>query len=331
MSVDLKSTAASLRAFAGATRKLPIIEITRKMRETALSITPPGARIIESFGEDCAVIDIGDEGRLILFKAEEMWHDLVKADPKFAGYCSILAAVNDVSAKGGEPIAIVDTIASASPAVRDKIVEGIVSGCMKFNVPIVGGHLNPDAPFDALSVAILGIVQKNSLLRSDAASPGDLIVVAIDLDGHFHNMFKYAWDTTSHKSKTEVANCLSAIREIASSGVSTSAKDISNPGVVGTLGMLLHSSKAGGVINLGEIPMPQGIDSDRWLKAYPGFGVVLTVRAENKDSCLSVFHRHGVEARAVGKVNDSGRLLITDGKVSAEVFDFRKDRLSGKP
>jgi putative methanogenesis marker protein 2 len=331
MDVDLKSVANSLRAFVGATRKLPIIEITRKMRETMLSIIPVDAKIVESFGEDCAVIDIGDKEKFLLFKAEEMWHDLVSADPKFAGYCSVLAAVNDVSVKGGTPIAIVDTLASTSPSIRDRIVEGMVSGCMKFNVPVVGGHLNPDAPFNSLSVAIIGIVKKNSLLRSSTACPGDLILVAIDMDGHFHNMFKFAWDTTSHKSKAEVANRLNAIREVASSRASTAAKDISNPGLVGTLGMLLHAGNVGGVINLAEIPIPQGIDMDRWLKAYPGFGLVLTVQPKNRNDCLSIFRKHGVEAKVVGKVDDSGKLLIEDGKSSVEIFDFRKDKLSGKP
>ena len=331
MGVDLKSVTASLRTFIGATRKLPIIEITRKLRETTLSVITPDAKIVESFGEDCAVIDIGDKEKFLLFKAEEMWHDLVNSDPKFAGYCSVLAAVNDVSVKGGTPVAMVDTLASASTDIRDRIVEGIVNGCMKFNVPAVGGHLNPDAPFNSLSVAMIGIVQKNSLLRSSTATTVDLIMVAIDLDGHFHNTFRLAWDTTSHKSKVEVANVLNSVREVAYSRASTAAKDVSNPGIVGTLGMLLHASNAGGVINLNEIPMPQGVDMDRWLKAYPGFGVVATIHPKMEKICLSIFRKHGVEARIVGKVDNSSKLVITDGRSSAEVFDFRKDRLSGKP
>jgi putative methanogenesis marker protein 2 len=328
---DLESMAASLRNFIGTTRKSPIIEITRKLRETTLSVIMQDAKIIDSFGEDCAVIDIGDEKRFLLFKAEEMWHELVTSDPKFAGYCSVLAAVNDISVKGGTPVALVDTLASASTSVRDRIVDGIVGGCMKFGVPAVGGHLNPDAPFNSLSAAIVGIVRKDSLVRSSTARKGDLIIVAIDMDGHFHNTFKSAWDTTSHKSKAEVANVLDSIREIARRGAPTAAKDISNPGIVGTLGMLLHASHAGGVIDLSEIPIPQGIDLDRWLKAYPGFGAVVTTHPTREEACLSIFRNHGVAAKVVGKVDDSDKLVIAEGRSSAEVFDFRRDRLSGKP
>jgi hypothetical protein len=329
--MDLKLVAHSIRNFSGASRKMPIIQITKRMHESLSSVIPYDATIIESFGEDCAVIDIRDEGRYLLFKAEEMWHELVEVDPFFSGYCSVLVNVNDVSAKAGTPIAVVNTLATASASLREKVVTGIIDGCRKFNVPMVGGHLNPDAPFNALSVCIIGMVKKNSLIRSNSAQRGNSIIVGVDLDGHFHSKFKFAWDTTTHKSKNEVESRLKGIREIGNKRLVTAAKDISNPGVVGTLGMLLDASNVGGEINLNEIPKPPGVDLDQWLKAYPGFGVVLTTAAKNVDECISILGEHGAQARVVGRVDDSRRLLITDGGSSVEAFDFRKDKLSGRP
>jgi hypothetical protein len=329
--MDVKSLARTIRSFSGATRKMPIVEITRKMLESLSSVSPYDAKIIESFGEDCAVIDIGDEKRYLLFKAEEMWHELLDVDPIFAGYCSVLVNVNDVSVKGGSPIAVVNTLASSSSSMREKIVRGIIDGCKKFNVPMVGGHLNPDAPFNALSVSIIGIVRKDSLIRSDAAQTGDSIIIGVDLDGHFHSKFKLAWDTTTQKSRLDVEMRLKAIREIGSKKIVTAGKDISNPGISGTLGMLLDASNMGGEININEIPKPSQVDILQWLEAYPGFGVVLTTKPGNADECISILRRHGTEAQVVGRVNDSRKLLLTDGESSAEVFDFREDKLSGKP
>nr|MDO8100378.1 AIR synthase related protein [Candidatus Njordarchaeota archaeon] len=329
--MNLKSMAESIRSFVGVTRKLPIVEITERMHEIARSIVLPNAKVIESFGEDCAVIDVGSEERYLLFKTEEMWHKLVEADPKFAGYCSVLVNVNDVTVKGGMPIAIVDTLATASKDVRDKIVDGIVEGCKKFNVPVVGGHLSSDSPFNRLTVSIIGMVPKKSLIRSDTARPGDMILVAIDLDGHFHDLFKSAWDTTTGKSKDDVKTRFKAIHEIADEGMATAAKDISNPGVVGTLGMLLDASNVGGEIDLTRIPRPPKIDIEEWLKAYPGFGAVLTAGSENVDRCLSEFRKRGIDAEIVGKVDGSRKLFFTDGRSSIQAFDFRRDRLSGRP
>jgi len=329
--MDLRSLAHNISGFSGASRKLPIVEITRKMSDSLSGVSPCGAKIIESFGEDCAVIDIGDEKRYLLFKAEEMWHQLVDVDPSFAGYCSILANVNDVSAKGGTPIAVVNTLSSSSTSMREKIVSGIIEGCRKFNVPMVGGHLNPDASFNALSVSIIGIVGKDSLIRSDAAQKGDSIIIGVDLDGHFHSKFKTAWDTTTGKSRFDVEKRLEAIREIGSKKIVTAGKDISNPGIGGTLGMLLDASNVGGEVNVNEIPKPPDAEMLQWLEAYPGFGVVLTTDPGKSEECISILKGHGIEARVVGIVNDSRRLLLTDGRSSAEVFDFREDKLSGKP
>jgi hypothetical protein len=329
--MDLKSLANTISDFAGASRKLPIVEITRRMFESLSAVSPYDAKIIESFGEDCAVIDIGDEKRYLLFKAEEMWHELVDVDPSFAGYCSILVNVNDVSVKGGTPIAAVNTLSSSSGGMREKIVSGIIDGCRKFNVPMVGGHLNPDAPFSALSVSIIGMVGKDSLIRSDRAQVGDSIIVGVDLDGHFHSKFKLAWDTTTEKSRFDVERRLKAIREIGRKRIVTAGKDISNPGICGTLGMLLDASNMGGEVNINEIPKPPHVDRLQWLEAYPGFGVVLTTKPGNSDECVSILTSHGVEARVVGIVNETRKLLVTDGQSSAEVFDFREDKLSGKP
>jgi putative methanogenesis marker protein 2 len=329
--MNLGSIAESIRSFVGVTRKMPIVEITKRMHEIAGSIITPGVNVIGSFGEDCAVIDIGSKERYLLFKTEEMWHKLVEADPKFAGYCSVLVNVNDVTVKGGKPIAIVDTLATVSRDIRDKIVDGIVEGCRKFNVPVVGGHLNPDSPFNRLTVSIIGMVPKKSLIRSDTAQPGDMILVAVDLDGHFHNLFKSAWDTTTHKSKDDIEIRFKAIHEIADNGVATAAKDISNPGVVGTLGMLLDGSNVGGEMDPAKIPKPPGVDIEDWLKVYPGFGVVLTASSENIDRCVSEFRKCGIDAGVVGKVDRSRKLFFRDPKSSIEVFDFRRDRISGRP
>lgn len=328
--MNLKSLVNSIKTFAGLTRKYMIGEITQKMQETLITI-PSHAKVVNSFGEDCAVIDIGDDENYLLFAAEAMWHTLMEADPQFAGYSSVLVNVNDVTVKGGTPIAILDTLAAISPKIRDQIVNGLKDGCLKFKVPVVGGHLNPDAPFNALTVAIIGMVPKKWLIRSDTARPGDLIVVAVDLDGHFHPLFELAWDTTTHKSIEEVEDRLKAIREIASKRLATAAKDISNPGVIGTLGMLLETSQVGGEIDITKIPKPTGVSLEKWVKAYPGFGVILTAPPATVDDCISIFHTHRVAAEIIGKVDDSKILLLTDRKSSVEIFNFKEESFSGKP
>ena len=80
-----------------------------------------------------------------------------------------------------------------------------------------------------------------------------------------------------------------------------------------------------------KIPRPPKTDMEKWLKAYPGFGVVLTTSSDNVDGCISEFRKRGIDAGVVGKVDKSRELFLTDGESSIQVFDFRRDKLSGKP
>ena len=63
------------------------------------------------------------------------------------------------------------------------------------------------------------------------------MLVAIDLDGRIHPQF-HNWDTTTMKSELVQAQ-IKAMNELASKHLVSAGKDISNPGTLGTLGMLL--------------------------------------------------------------------------------------------
>lgn len=324
--MSLESLAESVRNFEGVVRKKPIIEVTRFLSKT-LAFAKIG--VVKSFGEDSAVLDLGGED-YILVAADGIWHKLLLAAPEFAGYCSVLVNVNDVMVKGGEPIALLDTLSIEDMSVCQKIMGGILLGCEKFKVPVVGGHLHPFSPSYSLSVTVLGRVPKDAVIYSDATEPGDSIIVAVDLDGRVHGQFTYAWDSTSWKSSEYVERKFEAMREIAEKHLATAAKDVSNPGIIGTLGMLLEASQVGGRINVLSIPKPSNMDLEQWVKMYPGFGVIMTSKPNKAQSCLEIFRNVGVSAEIIGEVDDSKKLIITDEVEACEVFNFKHDRLSGK-
>ena len=325
---ELTTLANEIRNFIGVTRKKPIIHVTSKLVAT---LNFSLAKILRSFGEDCAIIELDGNNELILFAADGIWHKLVEADPYFAGYCSVLVNVNDIVAKGGKPMAIVDVLGLSNQEKSDKIVAGIIDGCKKFGVACVGGHLHPDSPMLSISVAILGLVHKDHVIFSDTAKIGDSIIIAIDLDGMFHSKFKLAWDTTSHKSPEKVREKFEAIYRIAEEKLATACKDISNPGSIGTLAMLLEASNVGGKIDIEKIPRPENINLLKWVKVYPGFGVVLTSSKSNSKKCIRILEDYGISASIVGKVIQEKRLYLGNNDKYIPVFDFSKDNISGKP
>ena len=318
--MNIESLAAELRGFVGITRKKAIGDLVGHFPvESDL--------IIASFGEDAAVIDDGDE--VMLLAADGIWSRLLEADAEWAGYCAVLVNVHDIAAMGGWPVAMVDVLSAGSSDLAEAVLSGMRKGIEKFKVPIVGGHLHPDTPYSALDVAILGKAKKGAVILSSSAKPGDSVVVGIDLDGRVHPSFAINWDSTSFKSGEILLRQLGSMRELAERGLVTAGKDISNPGMLGTLGMLLESSRAGAVVDLDKIPKPEGMEMVAWQKMYPGMGFVVTTPAAKAEEVAGIFRGRGLTSAVIGRVTEKRRLLIESNAEKAVLFDFEAETITG--
>lgn len=318
--MNLESLAAELRGFVGVTRKKQIGEL--------ISFFPiESKQIIASFGEDAAVIDDGDE--VMLLAADGIWSRLMDADPEWSGYCSVLVNVHDIAAMGGWPVAMVDVLSIGDPELAEKVLRGMKKGIEKFGVPIIGGHLHPDTPYNALDVAILGKAKKDGVILSSTAKPGEVIIAAYDMDGSPHPLFAINFDSTSFKESSVLAEQLGSMRELGESGLVRAGKDISNPGLLGTLAMLLETSKVGAVVDVEAIAVPEGLALVEWLKMYPGMGFVVSTRPEKQEAVLEVFTRRGLTARVIGRITEARRLIIRGGEEEAVLFDLAQECVTG--
>src|SRR5512136_617491 len=310
--------ATAVREYEGVKRKQSIGEMVRAIRIDA-------PHVIASFGEDAAVIEHGDE--VLLLAADGIWSRLMEADPYWAGYCSVLVNIHDIAAMGGRPIAMVD-IFSATPnsGIRDQVVKGMHDASAQFGVPIVGGHLHPDAPYSVIDVSILGSARLDSIIYSHTAREGDRVIAAIDLSGRVHPSCSLNWDSVTMKSAHEVRAQIAIMEVIGKRHLVTAGKDISNPGLIGTLGMLLEVSGKGAEIDLGLIPKPNltanNMTFEQWVRMYPGMGFILTAKKEKLPELTGLFAVVGMTAREIGSVNTSRELRIKYDGQETQVFDF---------
>lgn len=316
--MNLEKLAEYLREYLGATRKHSIKNIVSVFDEMGAN---------PSFGEDAAIIDHGDEA--LLLAADGIWDKLMKADPEWSGYCSILVNVHDIAAMGGRPLGMVDVFSSNSPNISEKVLKGMKFGVDKFGVPVVGGHVHPDTPYAALDVAILGIVKKDSIIYSSTACPGDDIVLAIDLDGRIHPSCDLNWDSTYLKDPKIVRDQVSSMMELGERKLLTAGKDVSNPGIIGTLGMILEVSGVGAEVNLDDIPKPLQIEYDHWLRMYPGMGFIVTCKPGNTKEVIRTYANHKLKAWKIGKIVSTSRLELIRGEERATVFDFTRHNITG--
>ncbi|GAH20326.1 unnamed protein product, partial [marine sediment metagenome] len=100
---ELESLAERLRNFEGVKRKRAIRDLIKMLGDS----DRVGSRTITGFGEDAAVLDMDDDN-FILLAVDGIWGKLLSADPWWAGYCAVLVNVNDITAMGGTPLAMVN-------------------------------------------------------------------------------------------------------------------------------------------------------------------------------------------------------------------------------
>ena len=319
--MDLQALATRLREYPGVTRKKTISEVINFFP------TIPQDNILAAYGDDAAVIAFNDD--VLLLAADGIMESLMKTNPFYAGYFAVLVNLNDISAMGGIPLAMVDIVSMKDEYVCAQVMKGMEEAVQKFGVPIVGGHTHPDCGYNAIDVAVLGTARRESVIYSHTAMVGDDIIFAMDLDGFFPPALPYAWDTTSHKDPETCRKQMLIMNEIGRRHLVRSGKDISNPGSVGTLGMLLETSGRGGNVDIDKVPRPSGIELEQWLLAYQGCGFTVTCDPSCSSAVMGLFDDVGITSSVVGQVDASSRLTIKSDDDISTVFDLKKERITG--
>ncbi len=322
MKIDIDQITTRVRSYEGLLRKQPIANIFDK-----LVLHGQAGPQLPNFGDDAAVIPWKDG--FLLLAADGIMTKLLINEPYAAGKASVMVTVNDIYSMGGRPLAMVNVLASGEEEHRSQVVEGIKKGCEKLKVPMVGGHLHPDAPGSAPSLAVAILGHANKLLRSHLAEEGDDIVLAADLKGDKGCRSVVSWDANSGKTPEELLRRLETLPLIAEKELAQAAKDVSNAGILGTVSILMENSNKGAVIELPSIPKPTEIDLSDWLVCFQSFGFALSVPSRNSKAVLSLFRQKEITAAVIGKVTDEPVITLRNRSESKVLFDFKKDKITG--
>jgi len=326
----LSEIVSTIRNYPGVTRKRPIAKVLETMplaRNAYFDL-----EVLAAAGDDSAAFEISSEvegSAVYLLAADGIMRSLIDIDPYWGGYVSVLVNVNDIVAMGGLPLAMVNVLCTTTEDIQKEVIRGINDGCEKFGVAMVGGHTHPDGETDSISVAILGIVPKDCLITSHGANEGDSLIFALDMDGQVTPGIPYSFDTTSHKTPEAVQAQLKAIGVLAGMKIISSGKDLSNPGMLGTVGMLMETSGKGCVIDLDAIPRPESLEFSHWLTVYQGCGFVLTTAPGNEKVVADVLEEVGLTVSVCGTVTGDSIVIIRQGEDDAVLFDLNTDFITG--
>ncbi|GAC1584538.1 MAG: methanogenesis marker 2 protein [Candidatus Velthaea sp.] len=275
-------------------------------------------------GDDCAAL--ADGNGFLLFAIEGLLEAFVAAEPWFAGYCAVMVNVSDVYAMGGSPLALVDALWSADANTGAQIWGGMQAAARTYAVPIVGGHTNVRSAHAYLAAAILG--RASALLTSFDARPDDVLLAAIDLRGEYYRGYDY-WNCSTDAPPERLRADLNVLMDVAESGSCDTAKDISMGGILGTALMLLECSGVGAHIDIDRIPRPPGVSIERWLRSFPSYGFLLSVRPDRVEDVQSRFTRRQIACAPVGRCSADRRVHLRSGAEEVLFWDLGTTPLMG--
>lgn len=150
---------------------------------------PTNRNVLVGAGDDCAVLDFGAPGKLLLFKTDavvEGIHFTKATPPEKIGHKALARCLSDIAAMAGTATAALVTLGLPQrfePEFIGKIYDGMSTLAGKFGVAIVGGETtaNPECIF--ISIALLGTVVRGKQILRSGAKAGDAIFVTGELGG----------------------------------------------------------------------------------------------------------------------------------------------------
>lgn len=149
--------------------------------------------VVVAAGDDCAVVKLRGSRDLMLLKTDsvvEGVHFGKKARPFDVGWKAMARPLSDFAAMSGTPrFALVTLLAPVETTVQWtlQLYGGLNAIGRRFGVAIVGGETSNTPGPVAVSISVVGDVERDRCVQRDGGKPGDLLFVSGQLGGSLAN------------------------------------------------------------------------------------------------------------------------------------------------
>ena len=282
----------------------------------------------ESFGirngDDAAAIPHGDG--FLLLAAEGITESLVRRDPRLAGRCAVQANINDIYAMGGRPLAVVNVLGAPDDGTATELGRGMHENALRYNVPMVGGHVLCTEREASVAVAVLGRARR--CITSFDAKPGDRLLFVRRRKGVWLDDMGF-WNGTLPEDDGDLLPHLALLPQCAEQGLVLAGKDVSMAGISGTALMLAESSRVGVSLDVDRITPPAGVPLAAWLLAFLSYGFLLAVHPSRQAETMNLFLQAGLYVTEIGVFHLERRAWLIRGISSSVLWNFEQEPFAG--
>lgn len=330
-------------------RKLPDGKLpTKLLREllSRLDIDDVKVRVGPAPGEDAAAIDRGDHYLLLAA-------DPITFLPKRIGWYAVQVNANDIAAMGGKPLYFLSTILLPAGIATDEMVQTIVSdiavACRELGCLAVGGHteVTPGIDRPIVAGAMVGEVERDRLVTSAGASPGDMILLTqgIAIEGTAILAQERAEEVRRElgdEFQTRAARFLedpglsvvTASRVVGDIGGVTAMHDVTEGGLANALWEVAEASEVGLAVIESEIPrfwessQLAEIFQMNLLGAIGSGALVMTAKESACGSLIEGLSAKGIGAHVIGRVRDLEQgVVLMRGQTEVTLPRFGTDEV----
>lgn len=291
-------------------------------------------------GEDCAVIDFGDEVCLIS-------SDPITGAVEGMGELAVHVSCNDIAANGGTPIGV-QIVLLLPEHIQEleikKIMDDVQVTAASLNVEVIGGHTEVTSKVTdcVISVTAIGRAKKDRYVTSRGAKVGDSIVISkgVGIEATAILAREFAHLLPFRINQDEVQSFIAKLSVVpegllaAEFGVHA-MHDITEGGLVGALKEVCQASQVGAELWEENVPVPQltqkvcehfTLDPLRLLSS----GSMLMVSGDGT-GLVQRLTEEGIEAFVVGTITEgefptlvkkNGEREIINAHVEDELWRF---------
>jgi len=288
-----------------------------------LSVSDPRVMIGPGPGLDCAVIDTGGEGLLVLksdpitFVTDELGEYLVRINS------------NDLATTGADPAWMLVTLLLPEGGTTAEGARGLMrqvhEACERSGIALVGGHTEITQGLDRpIAVgALVGEVARDRLVTPPGACPGDRILLTkgVPIEGTAILAHELPGRLAGYLSEQELdrargfltepgLDVLRDARIALANGRITAMHDPTESGLAGALWELAEASGRALVVDPAAVPVPElarraceavGMDP---LATIASGALLLTVAPEHGEAVRDALSEAGISATLIGEVEE---------------------------
>ena len=148
-----------------------------------------GKEVVNGPGDDCAVVETRDHRNLLVLKTDCVvagMHFLPTANALHVGWKAMMRPLSDFAATSAVPqFALITLIAPEKTKVEwvERLYRGLSRAAKRFKVSIVGGEMSGTPGPVAISVSVVGFVERNRCVSRRGGKAGDDLFVTGRLGG----------------------------------------------------------------------------------------------------------------------------------------------------